>query len=126
MAKRVPRFKEIVMNERDKETNDPLVWCRGDDGEVYMLQLDEAMLIPFALALLFEVERASPDAQDQALASFPVTGFATGFGSEGDPMIRFRLENGAHIGIVLGKDLLSALREQIANLEVVLQREGRE
>ncbi len=112
------------MNERDKETNDPLMWCRGDDGEIYMLQLDEAMLIPFALALLFEVERAKAGAQDQALASFRAKGFATGFGPEGDPTIRFRLENGAHIGIALGKDLLSPLREQIANLEVVLQREG--
>ena len=42
MAKQVPRFKEVVMNERHKETNDPLIWCRGDDDEIYVLQIDEA------------------------------------------------------------------------------------
>ena len=51
MAKRVPRFKELVMNERDKKTNDPLIWCLGDDNETYILQIDETMLMPFALAL---------------------------------------------------------------------------
>ena len=111
MAKRVPRLKELVMTERDKKTNDPLMWCRGDDNEIYILQLDETMLIPFALALLVEVERASRDPQEPELATFPVAGFATGFGPEGDPTIRFQLENGARIGIVLGKDLLSPLRE---------------
>ena len=126
MTKRVPRFKELIMNERDKKTNDPLMWCRGDDGEIYMLQLDETMLIPFALALLFEADRATPPDQDQTLAVLPVAGFATGFGAEGDPTIRFQLENGAHIGIVLGRDLLSPLREQVANLEIVLQRESRD
>ncbi len=124
MAKRVPRFKEIVMNERDKETNDPLFWCRGDDGEDYMLQLDEAMLIPFTLALMFEMERATPDDSDPAFVSFSVKGFSTGFGPEGDPVIRFRLENDARIGIALSKDQLSPLREQIANLEIALQHGG--
>ena len=126
MPKRVPRFKEVIMNERDKTTNDPLVWCRGDDNETYMLQLDEKMLIPLALALLFEVERATPDDPSRMLLSLPASGFATGLDPEGDPVIRFHLENGANIGIGLNRSLLSPLREQVANLEVVLQREQHE
>ncbi len=126
MAKRVTRFKEVIMNERDKATNDPLVWCRGDDNEAYMLQLDEKMLIPLALALLFEAERATPDDPGRMLISLQASGVATGLDPGGEPVIQFRLENGANIGIGLNRNLLSPLREQVANLEVVLQREQHE
>lgn len=126
MSKRVPRFKELVMNERDKESNDPLIWCRGDDGETYMLQLDESMLVPMGIALLMEADRATPDPQDRLLATLRAKGLATGFGPEGDPTIQFQLLNEARLGIALPADLLGPLREKIASLEVVLQRESRD
>ncbi len=123
MAKRVPRFKEVLMNERDSDTNDPLVWCQGDDGEKYVLQIDEKMLIPFALALLSEVERTTPSDQEALLAKFPAAEIATGLDDEGAPMIRFRLENSAYIGISLRREHLLPLREQIAQMEIIFQRE---
>ena len=126
MAKRVPRLKELVMSERDKETNDPLIWCRGDDGETYMLQLDDGMIIHLALALLDQAAKAAPTDHHQTVAALLAMGFSTGFDAAGEPLIRFRLENDARIGIVLGKDLLSPLRQQIADLEVVIQRESRD
>ncbi len=58
MSKLVPRLKELVMSERDKKTNDPLMWCRGDDGETYMLQFDDGMIVNLAIALLDEAAKA--------------------------------------------------------------------
>ena len=126
MAKRVPRFIELIANERDQESNDSLIFCRSVDGEIYRLQIDESMLIPMATALMMEADRATPSAEDRALVTLPVKGFATGLGPEGDPGIRFQLVNGAMVGIALPANLLGPLREKIADLEVVLQREARD
>ncbi len=126
MVKRDPRLKKLVISERDKKTNDPLIWCRGDDGETYMLQLDDGMVIHLALALLDQAAKAAPTDHHQTAAALQAIGFSTGFDAAGEPLIRFRLENDACIGIVLGKDLLSPLRQQIADLEVVIQRESRD
>ena len=124
MAKWVPRLNEMVMSERDKETNDPLMWCRGDDGETYRLQLDDGMIMHLAVALLNEAARAAPTDPRQTAAVLQAKGFSTGLDAEDTPVIRFLLENDARIGILLSRKLVSDLREQLARLEIALQQGG--
>lgn len=125
MAKRVPRLKELVMSERDTETNDPLMWCRGDDGETYILQFNDGMIIHLALALLDLAAKAAPTDPRQTAAVLPAIGFSTGLDAEDTPLIRFRLANDARIGILLSRRLVSDLRGQLAHLETLLERQGR-
>ncbi|MCZ6772852.1 MAG: hypothetical protein O7G83_12875 [Proteobacteria bacterium] len=124
MSKLVPRLKEMVMSERDRETNDPLMWCRGDDGEVYRLQFDDGMIIHLAIALLNEAAKAAPTDPHQTAAVLSAIGFSTGFDADDNPLIRFRLENNARIGILLSPEHVSELREQLARLETSLQQRG--
>ena len=123
MAKQIPRFKELVMNERDQESGDPLIWVRGNDEELYRLQMDDSMLVNFALALLSEAARAAPS--PKATPILPADNCSTIIDPEGQPGLQFRLTNGLKLILSLPIEQLPKLRELIADLEVALQRQGR-